>query len=99
MGGSRPPAVRTVPHSCGSLLIVIEDLRGTPVAGCPAPAIAAFFSIANQVLSSCPQPSNGEAQGGAWRRPRRREESEGRIVTACTMAKKSQVRPDVRAFR
>src|SRR5262249_32118293 len=41
-----------------------------------------------------PRRGNGEAQGGAWRRPRRREESEGRIVTACTMAKKSQVRPD-----
>src|SRR5262249_7495678 len=37
---------------------------------------------------------NGEAQGGAWRRARCREESEGRIVTACTMTKKPQVRPD-----
>ena len=34
-GGSKPTAVRMVPHSCGSLLIVGEDLRRAPVAGCP----------------------------------------------------------------
>src|SRR5262249_32562962 len=49
-GGSKPPAVRTELHSCGSLLIVSEDLRRAPVADCPAPAIAAFFSIAYQFI-------------------------------------------------
>src|SRR4029078_106624 len=57
-GGSKTPAVKTVPHSRGSVVIVIKKLRGVPVAGCPAPAIAAFFSIAYQLASSCPQPSS-----------------------------------------
>src|SRR6185369_1002858 len=57
-GGSKPPAVRTVPHSLGSLLIVSEDLRRVPVAGGPAPAIAAFLSIAYHLVRSSPQPSS-----------------------------------------
>ena len=42
--GSKPPAVSTVPHSCGSFAMV-GDLRGLlgPADGCAVPAIAALF--------------------------------------------------------
>ena len=57
--GSKPPAVSTVLHSCGSFAIA-RDLRGLlgPADGCMVPAIAALFSLANQLVSSCPQPSS-----------------------------------------
>src|SRR6476620_3159899 len=57
--GSKPPAVSTLLHSCGSFAIV-RDLRGSrgPTGGCMVPAIAALFSLANQLVSSCPQPSS-----------------------------------------
>src|SRR6476619_3548822 len=44
--GSKPPAINTVLHSCGSFAIV-RDLRGLLAAagGCKAPAIAAFFNF------------------------------------------------------
>ena len=57
--GSKPPAASTVLHSCGSFAIV-GDLRGLlgPADGCMVPAIAALFSLANQLVSSSPQPSS-----------------------------------------
>ena len=56
--GSKPPAESTVLHSCGSFAMV-GDLRGLlgPAGGCAVPTIAALFSLANQSVSSWPQPS------------------------------------------
>src|SRR5262245_35633721 len=57
--GSTPPAASTVPQSFGSFAIV-REVRGLLAAagGCMAPAIAAFLSFSNQLVSSCPQPSS-----------------------------------------
>ena len=56
---SKPPAVCTALHSWGSFVIV-GDRRGSLGAreGCTVPAMAALFSLANQLVSSCPQPSS-----------------------------------------
>src|SRR5689334_10418211 len=61
VGGVKPPAVSTVPHSLGSCAMVSG---GLPVHGLVpggtgfADSIAAFFSMAYQLASSCPQPSS-----------------------------------------
>src|SRR5262249_32884284 len=53
--GPRNHPLSAVPHSRGKLVIISEDLRGVGN-GLPASAIAAFFSIAYQSVSSCPRP-------------------------------------------